>query len=875
MRWAAAWGLVFLFGCRQAGAPGGTGNVPPRDPPSVEDPGDAGTGQPTADAGPDAGIDAGPGGTGQPDAGPPDAGPPPAGPRWPPPRTGYVNPIPGENARTGDPDWHSHFTNAWAKQIEAYADRVSASPGESVKLMVRSDAVKNASWTLYRLGWYGGAGARGLVSGTVAVAPQAPCANEVATGLVHCSWTPTFSVTIPRDAVSGLFLVRIVREDRIGVLIPVVVKDQRPADLYFQSSVTTAQAYNNWGGEGLYSDSDDHVPGGFAIAVSFDRPYDSDFGSGQVQKYEALMARWLERHGYDVSYTTNLDVAREGTAALVKRGAFLSVGHDEYWPGEERDAVQAARDMGVPLYFFGGNAAYWKVRLSNPGVDGNARIVTCYKKRPQDDPFYGKPQQTGRFRDAPISRPEEALVGAMYESWMLFGMPWTVFNAAHPMYQGTGLHDFDTIPQLVGYEYDRTFEGGAPGKVTTVSRSPLIDAEGKPGLSEATIYTAPSGAFVFDAATIYWAHGLDGPLRDARVERMTANLLWLGMKLPVPDALKTVTGPASPRPDADWATDVSTIAAGMPGPSGVAQLPDGTFVVADSRAQRIWRVDGTGRISPFAGDGNPDGNPRYDNVPALEARFFQPTALVADAAGNVYVSDSYNCAIRRIANDADRTVSTVAGVLKSCTYADGVGPAARLQNPMGMAWIDATHLAIADMNNHAIRSLDVVSGAVTTLAVTHYGDDLDGPASVANFYYPTAVAAAPDGRIFFVASSLGELKVIGTDPAHTVTTLAGGTLGYADGPGTTAMMQPQGGLVWMDGTLVISDSGSQRLRLITPASNAASTRVQTWAGNGLMGADDGSARTASFQVPMGLTRGANGVVYLVDGAAGTLRAVRP
>src|SRR5262249_31788155 len=136
----------------------------------------------------------------------------------------------------------------------------------------------------------------------------------------------------------------------------------------------TAQAYNAWGGTGLYD-----PPGAFAVQVSFDRPYDSDLGSGQVLRYEAPMARFLERYGYDVAYTTNLDVARQGAAGLLKRGAYLSVGHDEYWPGEQRDAVEAARDSSVPILFFGANAAYWKVRLGNPGADGNARVVTCYK----------------------------------------------------------------------------------------------------------------------------------------------------------------------------------------------------------------------------------------------------------------------------------------------------------------------------------------------------------------------------------------------------------------------------------------------------------------------------------------------------------------
>jgi hypothetical protein len=602
-------------------------------------------------------------------------------------------------------------------------------------------------------------------------------------------------------------------------LIPLVVKDDRPADLLMNSAVLTAQAYNNWGGTGLYD-----PPGAFAVQVSFDRPYASDNGSGQVLRYEALMARYLERYGYDVTYTTNLDIAREGSAALLRRGAFVSPGHDEYWPVEQRDALDTARDAGMPIYFFGANAGYWKVRLSSPGVDGNARVVICYKLKPQRDPLAGTPDQTGRFRDSPINRPEEELVGTMYESWMLFGQSWTVQDAAHPMYDGTGLAQGDTISQLVGYEYDRTFELGTPSAVEVVARSPVVDAEGRPGYSEATVYTAPSGALVFGAGSIYWPRGLDGPLRDARVERMTANLLKLGLNLPVPSPLLSVSGAASPPPDAQWASSVRTLVGGMPGPAGVAQMPDGTFVIADPRANRIWQTDGGGSFWPFAGDGNPSGNSRFDNVPGLSSRFFGPTAVLPDAAGNVYVADTHTCVIRKVANDANRTVTLVAGAYYGCTLVDGTGSGARLSFPMGMAWLDATHIVIADSANQAIRVLDVTTRAVSTLAVTHGGDEADGPGlTTASFYWPTAVAVAPDRRVFFLASSAGKVKVIGTDASRTVTTLVGGGLGFGDGRGTGARLQPQAGLLWFNNGLVLSDPGSHRLRWIAPGSTAGST----------------------------------------------------
>jgi N,N-dimethylformamidase beta subunit-like protein len=795
--------------------------------------------------------------------------------KWPPSRPGYVNPIPPENQLAGDPSWKSGFIRPTSGQLEAYADRVSAKAGEAVNLMVRSGSAGNsAHWTLYRIGWYGGLGARRVAEGgsnPIPIRAQPACPKDIATKVIRCSWAPTFSVQIPQDAVSGLYLVRIIEDrDGFGVLIPVVVKDERPADLLMESAVLTAQAYNDWGGAGLYAPSS-----GFAVQVSFDRPYQTDGGSGHVLRYEALMARFLERYGYDVTYTTNLDVAREGIAALLKCGAFLSVGHDEYWTGEQRDAVESAREAGMPIYFFGANAGYWKVRLSNPGLDGNARVVTCYKQKPQDDPLAGTALQTGRFRDEPISRPEEQLVGTMYESWMLFGQPWTAGDATHAMYEGTGLRPGDTIPQLVGDEYDRTFALDTPSPVQVVARSPLVDAEGTPGFAETTLYTAPSGALVFGAATIFWAKGLDGPLRDARVERITANLLQLGLNLAVPTALRSVSGRAVPSPDGQWARSVQTVVAGMPAPTGLAQLPDGTFVIADPRAHRIWQTDGSGSFSAYAGDGNPGGNPGYDNIPALSARFFAPTAVLPDAAGNVYVADTANSVIRKIGNDANRTVTSVAGSFMSSGTTDATGSAARFAYPMGMAWLDAKHVVIADSANMAIRVLDVTTRAVTTLAAAHGSEEADGPAASATFYWPTAVAVAPNGRVFFVASYSGTVKVIATDASRTITTVVAGGHGYADGPGTGARLEPQMGLLWFNGGLVVSDPGNQRLRWVVPGETAGSTIVKTWAGSGSSGTDDGAASGARFQLPLGLWGGKDGNVYVVDGTAGTLRVVKP
>src|SRR5207248_2547561 len=83
---------------------------------------------------------------------------------------------------------------------------------------------------------------------------------------------------------------------------------------------------------------------------------------------------------------------------------------------------------------------------------------TCYKVRPKNDPLASDPVlRTGRFRDDSINRPEEELVGTMYEEQVLFGHAWVVQNASTFVYEGTGFHDGDSVPGLVGYEYDRQY----------------------------------------------------------------------------------------------------------------------------------------------------------------------------------------------------------------------------------------------------------------------------------------------------------------------------------------------------------------------------------------------------------------------------------
>jgi hypothetical protein len=820
---------------------------------------------------------------------------------------GYTNPIPAENAQEGDPGWRitrgdgAPGSSLAARQrlvhLEAYADRVSLHAGDSAQVMVHApDGPQRVHWRLYRLGWYGGAGARKLAEGT-AVAPVQPACPEDADGYVSCRWSPTFTVTVPKDAVSGLFLIRIDRDsDLYGTYTPLVVKDERMSDLYFQASVTTYQAYNRWFGQSFYN-SVEKLPTLFAAKVSWDRPYIHDYGSGQVLRYELPMAAYLERYGYDVGYTTNLDVTREGSSSLRRHGAFLSVGHDEYWDGVERDAVETARDAGVHLFFFGANSAYWKVRLGDAGSDGNARTMTCYKVRPDKfDPMYKSPSQTGLFRGTEIGHGEEELVGTTYEEQVLFGHSWVVADGSLFAYDGTGLKTGEALPGLVGYEYDVQLSFDTPGKTSLVARSPVVNINGAPSSSTSVTYRAPGGALVFSAGSIYFAWSVDpfcatagacgsdpgapGPFRDARAERLVANLFNASLKLPVPGALLSPSAPRPPPVVPPASGTVSTLASGLSGPSSVARLSNGDLVFTDPRGHRIWRASG-GAVSPFAGDGTPGGEAvsgqRYDNVPALSARFRGPTSIWADAVDNVYVADTMNSAIRKIANDGPHTVTTLAGTLFI---------AGELVLPMGISGLYhrdasgnpvASALIVADQGTGLVRRVDLVTGAVATLAGGGSVDG-DGPGASIALFNPTAVASDDDGRVFVVVSAGFDgikVKSIGAGPGHPVVTLTTGGTGFADGAGPRAAFSAQGGLLWDGTSLLVADPGNQRIRRVVPGANAAATAVSTFAGSGAAGASDGPAASASFGLPLGMWRDRrSGTVYVADGT-GSIRAIQP
>lgn len=264
-----------------------------------------------------------------------------------------------------------------------------------------------------------------------------------------------------------------------------------------------------------------------ALKVSFDRPYEG-WGDGQFFAWEIFQVQWLERNGYDVAYATNIDVHRRGAKLLKRYKGFLSVGHDEYWTDRMVDSVEAARDSGVDLAFFGSNAAYWQVRLERNAAGRRNRTLVCYKNRALD-PEARPAFETIRWRD--LGRPEQALIGVQYvanNEWA-FNTDFVVTDSDNWVYANTGFQTGDTVAGIVGYEVD-LFDPNEPAPTGTdralLSASPYTGRDGTEVVSNASIYRAPSGAWVFATGTMSWswALGRDGFIDD-RIGTTTENVL--------------------------------------------------------------------------------------------------------------------------------------------------------------------------------------------------------------------------------------------------------------------------------------------------------------------------------------------------------------
>ena len=434
---------------------------------------------------------------------------------------------------------------------------------------------------------------------------------------------------MPTDATSGIYFAKLVREDGdpgSSHIVFIVRDDNGHSDLLFQTSDTTWQAYNTYGGNSLYVGEPGTNPGR-AYEVSYNRPFTTRESAPEDWLFNAEypMVRWLEANGYNVSYSTGVDTDRRG-AEILEHRAFLSVGHDEYWSGAQRANIEAARSAGVHLAFFSGNEIFWKIRWDT-SIDGSGtpyRTMVSYKETHANakiDPLPGV--WTGTWRDPRFAsttdggHSENALTGTIFMvNCCSYAIEVPATDGKMRFWRNTSVatlasNQVAIFPDnTLGYEWDEDLDNGSrpPGLIrlssTTVNVPMRLLDYGSvysDGIAthHLTLYRHNSGALVFGAGTVQWSWGLDGEhdrgssTPDLRMQQATVNLLADMSVQPATLQSGLVAATAS--------TDISAPDATITSPANSASVQVGTTVNITGTATDSGGVVGGVEVSVDGG----------------------------------------------------------------------------------------------------------------------------------------------------------------------------------------------------------------------------------------------------------------------------------
>lgn len=464
----------------------------------------------------------------------------------------WSNALVAENSQPGSDGWRVGADNTTGvndvdRQVQGYASATSISPGEEIAFHVTVATAPGFTIDIYRVGHYGGKGARKLASSPVLPGTPRSIPKPGDDGLIACEWPVSWRLKIPNEWLSGIYMaVFTTTAGNRGYATFVVRQLERDADILAIIPVTTYQAYNVWPmdkatGKSLYAGytRKGELTGleKRAYRVSFDRPY-ARSGLPILFGLDSAFARWAEGEGHDITYATGIDLD-EGRVNPERYSAIVFPGHDEYWTAVMREKAETAHQHGTHQAYLAANSIYWHIRLDKSTVDGrDRRVVTCYKEHDIPDPEPGPGGPTVRWRSIGDGnrRAEQGFLGVQYNGIPEKAVPLIVRESGHWFWAGADVKDGDAIPALVDGEADG-FNPDMPSPVkieqTLLSASPYTDSLGRGRLTQNTsLLIDHDQTMIFVAGTYNWSTALGKAGRTGDVVRAATRNLFARMLAP-------------------------------------------------------------------------------------------------------------------------------------------------------------------------------------------------------------------------------------------------------------------------------------------------------------------------------------------------------
>jgi hypothetical protein len=436
-------------------------------------------------------------------------------------------------AHSTEPAFNAAYTEG------GYASATSVAQGRTIDLHIAT-SVPSATVTVYNLA----DPSRILTTRTVTSSAR-NCSGRPSGG---CAWPRSLTLEVPFSWPSGYYAASF--PTALGMRhLTFVVRAAFPANrspIVVVSPTHTYQAYNDFGGKSAYPAEElDRV-----TYLSFDRPYAMENGLGRFPLWEKNFVDWMTQTERPFEVVTDTDL--EDPATLLAYRVVVLVGHSEYWTAKARAHLEQFSARGGHLAVFGGNTMWWQVRLE----DSNRKLV-AFKGAPYD-PAVGSNDNlvTTNWYQHPVNLPENRVIGASFRNGgyanrvadptsfdmvpLAQRVPWTVTDASHWVFEGTGLRNGDAFGrEIAGLEVDGVVfncdpsgavigpDGSdeAPRNFRILAKIPATFGWGTMGL-----FVNPSGGAVFQGSAQAWTSGLF----DNVVGKITSNVLNRFLAGPLP-----------------------------------------------------------------------------------------------------------------------------------------------------------------------------------------------------------------------------------------------------------------------------------------------------------------------------------------------------